>query len=279
MTARRVRRSGWGYTLVGALIVLAYLFPVYWMVITSLKPPQQIFATPPLLVPAPPVLTSYQQAVFDDDRITRAVGNSTIVSVSTMLLTLLLATPAAYALARFKLRGAGLVILILLITQMLPSIALASPLYVAFSRIGLVNSLPALVIACTTGTLPFAVIVLRPFFLSIPRDLEQAAQIDGCTKLGAFLRVIVPLLQPGLITVGAFSFLFTWGEFPFGLALTTNEAVRPITVAMNNMIGQYGTKWNDLMAVATVIALPVILVFALLQRYIISGLVSGATKE
>jgi multiple sugar transport system permease protein len=256
MTARRVRRSGWGYTLVGALIVLAYLFPVYWMVITSLKPPQQIFATPPLLVPAPPVLTSYQQAVFDDDRITRAVGNSTIVSVSTMLLTLLLATPAAYALARFKLRGAGLVILILLITQMLPSIALASPLYVAFSRIGLVNSLPALVIACTTGTLPFAVIVLRPFF-----------------------RVIVPLLQPGLITVGAFSFLFTWGEFPFGLALTTNEAIRPITVAMNNMIGQYGTKWNDLMAVATVIALPVILVFALLQRYIISGLVSGATKE
>jgi multiple sugar transport system permease protein len=123
------------------------------------------------------------------------------------------------------------------------------------------------------------VIVLRPFFLTIPRELEAAAKIDGCNQFDAFWRVILPLVRPGLITVAVFAFLMGWGEFLFALSLTTNETVQPATAALNKFIGQYGTRWNSLMAVATTIAMPIIVVFALLQRYIVSGLTAGSVKE
>jgi multiple sugar transport system permease protein len=196
-----------------------------------------------------------------------------------MVFTLVLAAPAAYALARLNLRGGALMTLLLLITQLLPAIVIATPLFVVFSRIGLLNSYPALILADTTITLPFAVIILRPFFLTVPRELEAAAKIDGCTQWDAFWRVVLPLVQPGLITVGVFAFLFTWGEFLFALALNTTENVQPVTVALNKFIGQYGTQWHKLMAVATTIALPIIVIFAGLQRYIVSGLVAGSVKE
>ena len=151
---------------------------------------------------------------------------------------------------------------LLLITQLLPAIVIATPLFVAFSKIGLINSYPALILADTTFTLPFAVIVLRPFFLTVPRELEAAAKIDGCNQFDAFWRVILPLVRPGLITVAVFAFLMGWGEFLFALSLTTNETVQPATAALNKFIGQYGTRWNNLMAVSTTIALPIIVVFA-----------------
>jgi multiple sugar transport system permease protein len=144
----------------------------------------------------------------------------------------------------------------------------------------LVDSYAAVILADTTIiTLPFAMIVLRPFFLSVPRDLEDAAMIDGCSRFGAFWRVVLPQVRPGLITVGAIAFLLAWGEFVFGLTLLTSEGLQPVTVALNKFIGQYGTRWNNLMAVSTTIAIPIIVVFASLQRYIVGGLTVGATKE
>jgi multiple sugar transport system permease protein len=196
-----------------------------------------------------------------------------------MLLTLLLAAPAAYGLARLQLRLAPLIMLMLLITQLLPAIVIATPLFVAFSRIQLLNSYPALILADTTFALPFAVIVLRPFFLTVPRELEAAAKIDGCNQFDAFWRVILPLVRPGLITVAVFAFLMGWGEFLFAMTLSTIVSVQPATAALNKFIGQYGTEWNNLMAVATTIALPIVLVFASLQRYIVSGLTAGSVKE
>jgi multiple sugar transport system permease protein len=275
----RARRRGYGKTLIGTLFVLAYLFPVYWMVATSLKTSSAIFATPPQVVPTPLVFTAYVEAVINNPLTIHAIANSAIISVGTMAFTLVLAAPAAYALARLILRGGALMTLLLLITQLLPAIVIATPLFVVFSRIGLLNSYPALILADTTITLPFAVIILRPFFLTVPRELEAAAKIDGCTQWDAFWRVVLPLVQPGLITVGVFAFLFTWGEFLFALALNTNENVQPVTVALNKFIGQYGTQWHKLMAVATTIALPIIVIFAGLQRYIVSGLVAGSVKE
>jgi multiple sugar transport system permease protein len=275
----RARRLGYGKTLIGTLFVLAYLFPVYWMVATSLKTSSAIFATPPQVVPTPLVFTAYVEAVVNNPLTIHAIANSAIISVGTMAFTLVLAAPAAYALARLNLRGGALMTLLLLITQLLPAIVIATPLFVVFSRIGLLNSYPALILADTTITLPFAVIILRPFFLTVPRELEAAAKIDGCTQWDAFWRVVLPLVQPGLITVGVFAFLFTWGEFLFALALNTNENVQPVTVALNKFIGQYGTQWHKLMAVATTIALPIIVIFAGLQRYIVSGLVAGSVKE
>lgn len=274
-----LRRSGVGWTLLAGFLIAGYLFPVYWMAATSLKTNSAVYASPPQIIPWPPILSAYREAVLNNPLTLRSILNSAIVGFGTMLLTLLLAAPAAYALARLKLRGATLAILLLLITQLLPAIVIATPLFVVFSRIGLINSYPALILANTTFTLPFAVIVLRPFFLTVPRELEAAAQIDGCTQFGAFARVILPLVQPGLLTVAVFAFLMGWGEFLFAMTLTTNEMIQPATAALNKFIGQYGTEWNKLMAVATTIAIPIIIIFAGLQRYIISGLTTGAVKE
>ncbi len=276
---KRARSRGYGKTAIGTLFVLAYLFPVYWMIATSLKTSGAIFATPPQIVPSPLVFTAYNEAVINNPLTIRAILNSSIISIGTMLLTLLLAAPAAYGLARLKLRGGALLLLLLLVTQLLPAIVIATPLFVIFSRVGLLNSYAALILADTTVTLPFAVIILRPFFLTVPRELEAAAQIDGCSQVGAFWRVVLPLVRPGLITVGVFAFLMAWGEFLFALSLNTNETVQPVTVALNKFIGQYGTQWEKLMAVATTIAVPIIIIFASLQRYIVGGLVAGSVKE
>jgi multiple sugar transport system permease protein len=280
MNSNRSRgRSGLGWTVLSAVIVIAYLFPVYWMFATSLKTNAGVYASPPQIFPWPPMLGSYYEAVIDNPLTLRSIFNSAVVGMGVMLLTLLLAAPAAYALARLQLRLAPLIMLMLLITQLLPAIVIATPLFVAFSRINLLNSYPALILADTTFALPFAVIVLRPFFLTVPRELEAAAKIDGCNQFDAFWRVILPLVRPGLITVAVFAFLMGWGEFLFAMTLSTNESIQPATAALNKFIGQYGTEWNNLMAVASTIALPIVLVFASLQRYIVSGLTAGSVKE
>jgi multiple sugar transport system permease protein len=275
-----LRKAGYGRTLAGTLIVAAYLFPVYWMLATSLKSVRDIFAVPPGLVPSPPTTAPYIEAVAGNGLVLRSILNSFVVSGGVLVFTLLLAAPAAYALARLRLRFASVALLVLLAAQMLPTIVIAGPLFINFSRVGLVDSYAALILADTAViTLPFAVIVLRPFFLSVPRDLEEAAMIDGCSRFGAFVRIVLPLVRPGLVTVGAFAFLFAWGEFVFGLTLLTSEQFQPVTVALNKFIGQFSTRWNNLMAVSTVVALPIIIIFAALQRYIVSGITAGATKE
>lgn len=167
-SSRTLGRSGLGWTLLSAVIVIAYLFPVYWMFATSLKTNTGIYASPPQIFPWPPMFTSYYEAVLGNPLTLRSIFNSAVVGTGVMLLTLLLASPAAYALARLQLRLAPLIMLMLLITQLLPAIVIATPLFVAFSRIQLLNSYPALILADTTFALPFAVIVLRPFFLTVP---------------------------------------------------------------------------------------------------------------
>ena len=215
------------------------------MASTSLKSDAGHLRQPTQALPEPTRSgTNYREAVFDNPPVLRAIRSSVIISVGTMLLTLLLAAPAAYALARLRLRGGALIVLLLLISQLLPSIVIAGPLFVVFSRIDLVNSYPALILADATVTLPFAVIILRPFFLAVPMELESAALVDGSTRFGAFWRIVLPLVRPGLITVAAFAFLFTWGEFVFALSLNINEDIQPVTVALNKFIGQYGTQWN-----------------------------------
>ena len=273
------RRRGFVLLGIGIVIVAIYLFPVYWMVVSSLKTNAGIFSYPPALLPDPPSLGAYREAVFENPAIRTAIRNSAIISVGTMILTLLLAAPAAYALARLRLPGGLVILLLLLIAQLLPSIVIATPLFVLFSQLNLVSSFQALIIANTTATLPFAVIILRPFFLTIPRELESAAMVDGDTRFGAFIRIVLPLVRPGLLTVGVFSFLIAWGEFVFALSLNNREDRQPITVAMNAFIGQYGTEWNNIMAVATTVAIPILIVFAALQRFIVGGITAGATKE
>ncbi|UPK73513.1 carbohydrate ABC transporter permease [Nocardioidaceae bacterium SCSIO 66511] len=271
-------RRRWLFVL-GLAVTIVYLIPVYWMVNTSFKEAGDIFASPPDLVPLPPTTDSYDNAVFSNSDIARGLANSAIIAIGTTVVTLLIALPAAYGLARLRVRFVSVFLMLFLIVQMVPSVNLALPMFILFSSAGLVNSYLGLIIANCALAVPLAVTILRPFFLSVPGEIVESAKIDGCNEFTAFCRVALPISTPGVITVAVVSFLGAWGEFVFGLALATNEKFQPVTVVLAGLTNAFGTRWNDLMAVSAIIALPVILVFIFLQRYIVAGLTEGATKS
>lgn len=266
-------------TVASFLIAALYLVPVYWMVATSLKQADDVFQIPPELVPSPPSGQAYRDSVLGNEAVFQGVLSSVIITVPTLLLTLLLAVPAAYGLARFRLRVSGAIMLLMLAAQMLPTISVALPLFAIYSDYGLVDTYTGLIIANTSLALPFAIVMLRPYMLGIPQDLMDAALLDGCTGFRAFTRIAVPLVRPGLVMVATLTFVTTWGEFVFGLTLATSDEKQPITVVLNRFIAQFGTQWTDLMAVATVIAIPIIVVFILLQRFVVAGVSEGAIKD
>lgn len=278
-TPRKARGHRWMLTAAGIVIVAIYLFPVYWMVSTSLKTSDAIFASPPEWFPSAVQIDSYVTAILTNPVMLRALGNSAIIAVGTVILTLVLAAPAGYGMARLKLRYTGLMMLPFLVSQLVPTINLAVPLYVIFSRTGIVNTHLSLILANTIMTLPFAVILLRPFYLRIPGELEEAGVMDGAGRFAVFWRIVLPLVRPGLLTVGVFAFVMTWGEFAMALTLTTEQSVQPVTIVLNQFIGQYGTEWGPLMAASTVVALPIVILFVVLQRFVVGGLTAGSVKE
>jgi multiple sugar transport system permease protein len=255
------------------------IFPLYWVVISSLKNTVELFRTPPTLFPLQIDWTPYITNFVQNQDMLHYMANSLYIALGTMILTLGLAAPIAYALARLPIRGKNVFLLVFLVAQMFPSIMLALPLFVMFTRIGLVNSQLAVILAVTTRTLPFAALILRPFFLTLPRELEDAAFIDGCTLWSAFYRIILPLSRSGMLTVAALTFLMGWSDFLFPLTLISDDSKRPLTLGLYKFISEYGSRWNDLMAVSTVAAIPIVLVFIFSQKYITSGLVAGAVKE
>lgn len=264
--------------LVAIVFTIVFLFPIYWMITTSIKPIQDIFATPPMIIPESIQFDAYAKNLIEDQSLLPYLKNSFIIATGTAIFTLVIALPCAYALARFRLKGASILILILLITQMIPGIMMAMPLFILFSKLELLNSYLALIIGNTTTALPFAIVVMRPFFLSIPKGLEDAAVVDGCNAFTAFIRIILPLTKPTVLTVGTFSFLFAWGDLIFALTLATEEKIRPLTMGLTKFIGQYGTQWDNLMSVSTIAAAPIIIIFLLLQKYIVSGITAGSEK-
>lgn len=260
------------------IIAAVYLFPVYWMINTSLKTSTDMFASPPQMVPAELYTGSYQAVFSDRYGIPQAFLNSVIIAGSVLVLTLLIAVPASYAVARLRGRVTTSMMIMLTVVQLLPAIAISVPLFVMFRQADLINTYLSVILADVSVTLPFAVILLRPYFKLFPYEVEEAARLDGLTAIGTIVRIIIPTIRPGLIMIGSFAFLMAWGEFTFALTLTTEQQIQPLTIALNRIIGQYGTNWNDLMAVAAVIAAPVLIVFVALQRYIVAGLAGGATK-
>lgn len=266
------------YLCLGLLATSLMFFPFYWLSVTSLKPASELFRRPPTLWPLHVDWSAYVANFIQNQNFLRYIGNSAQLGLGTAVLSLVLGLPAAYAMARLPLRGKRIFVLSLLVLQLFPSIMLALPLYVLFARFGLVNSLFGVSLAITSRTLPFAILVLRPFFLELPEDLEQAAAIDGCTPWGAFFRIILPLSLPSVATVAAFNFLSGWSDFIFSLTLLTDDSKRPISMGLYNFISQYGVQWNSLMAVSVVAALPAVAVFFLAQRYLVAGLAVGSDK-
>jgi multiple sugar transport system permease protein len=271
---------------IAIVITAIYIFPVYWMFSTSLKPPDQIIQNPPVFFPSQPQFNSYKVILGLPTDIpmqttingARFLVNSFIIALSTTFLTLLMAIPGAYGLARTRIRGRTAYLLFLLTAQMLPSVLIVIPLFVLFKPLGLINTYAGVIIADTALALPFAIIIMRTSFLQIPLDLEEAALIDGCSRLQSLARIVVPLIRSGIIAVAMFSFLTAWGEFVFALSFLQNVDLQPVSVGIFSFIGMYTTQWGSLMAFSVMIALPALIAFMLLQRHFISGLTTGAVK-
>ncbi|MDN0198078.1 carbohydrate ABC transporter permease [Streptomyces sp. S.PNR 29] len=270
-------RHPWLLTATATVVTAAFLLPVYWMVKTSLTRPDRILTPSPQWVPAPLTVENYRTAL-DYEGLPRALANSVVISCGVTALTLLLGVPLGYALARVRMRGSGTMVLALLVAQLPPAIVLAAPLFILERRAGLDDTYVGLIAADTTLTLPFTVIVLHPVLRSVPAELEEAALVDGCGLPGVLLRVVLPLMVPGVVAAAGLSFLLGWGEFLFGLTLAEGPDVQPVTVLLNAFIGQHGTSWGALMATATLISIPVVCVFAAFQRFIVGGLTAGSVR-
>jgi multiple sugar transport system permease protein len=262
-------------SVVGIALTMLMLFPVYWMVANSFETAQQIFHIPVAIVPSQLTFSSYLN-VWQTQL--PHLETSLIVALGTALFSVVIATPAAYALAHFRLRVTGVLVLVLLITQMIPTVSLSTPMFLIFNQFGLINSYLGLILADSTYAIPFAVLILRAFMLSLPFELTEAARVDGASEWGAFTRVMLPLAVPGVVTAGLFSFLFAWGDFIYALTLTTNDTIQPVSLSIYTYLGQYNNEWGSAMAVAALASIPAAILLVLFQRYITTGLTAGAVK-
>lgn len=259
-------------------IMALLLFPFYWMLMTSIKPPSQIMSSPPIWVTRQPTLHAYAE-VLTKLAIGRYLRNSLVIAFSAMSLTVALGVFAGYGLARFRIKGLKVFLLALLVSQLLPDVSLVLPLFIVFGRIGLLDTFAGVVLANVMQWLPFVVLILRPYFLKIPKTLEDAARIDGCSFPTAMMRIVIPLALPGIISAAILSFLFSWGEFVYALTFLSRNEMQPVTIGIYNAIGQYGIRYNSLMASSVFAIVPVVLVFIFFQRYIRWGLMVGGVKD
>lgn len=264
----------WVAVLAAAAITI---FPFYWMVNTSLKLPSEVFLSPPTFVSRSWTLAAYE-TLLGVRPFARYFLNSLIVSAASTVLSVVLAALAAYGFTRFHIRGANLLIVFLLFTKMLPETLLIIPYFRLMSELGLINTYLALVLAYSSFALPFSVWMLIGFFRSIPREIDEAAIVDGASRLTAFFRVILPLARPGLVAVALFTFLISWNSYVWALVLTTDPRMFVLSVGIANMVGEYRVQWNELMAASVIAAAPVMVLYALLERHLVNAITAGAVK-
>lgn len=264
--------------IIGAIVFVIFIFPLYWMLVTALKSQVEIFQIPTPLWPKELTFEAFQKQLYASSDTLRGFKNSAIIGFGAMAISTILAIPAAYGLARFKFRGKKIIILLFLITQMLPSTLVLTSLYIMFSGAKLLNTYMAPILADATLGIPFSVIILRTYFLSIPKELDEAAKIDGCGHLTAFVKIMLPIAKPGVVVAAVFSFVYAWGDLIYGITFITDPNKRPITSSIYNYVQQYQTLWNSTMAFGIIAIFPVILIFIFMQKYIVSGLTNGAVK-
>lgn len=263
---------GGTYTLAGILII-----PIYWLLVTSIRQPAELQVATSLW-PKHPFFGGWSD-VLADASFGRNLLNSLLYGVGGVVLGLLFGAGIAYAIARSRARWAQATVFAMLVLQTFPSVMLALPLFILFSKMGLINNPLAVIIAIGTKTIPFMALMMRPYFADLPQSVEEAAELDGCTKLGVLRRVVLPLTVPGLVTVSAFNFVTGWGDLLFSYTLLMDEKLQPVSVGLYKYMGQYGVDWNQLMAASVIAAVPTIIVFFASQRFLVSGTISGSTNE
>ena len=260
-------------TIACALIVF---FPYYWMFVSSVET-SSMFSWPPHLFPAGFNLGSYW-TIFKERDLGRWFLNTFIVAGSTSQFSTVIAINSAYALSRFKTKTTSVFTVLILFSQLLPAALIVVPLFVIFQQLGLYNSLFGLAIADTAFILPVAIWLLKGFFDQIPVEIEQQAMIDGCSQIGAFYRVVLPLALPGLVVVVAMSFISGWDEFFLARTLISSQDKWVLSVGLTSFRGEYTLDWSQMMAASVIFALPALIFFLFVQRYLVAGLSSGAVK-
>jgi multiple sugar transport system permease protein len=265
------------YVILG-LVLLYTITPFLWMIFTSLKTDKEAVAIPPTLWPKQPTLEAYIQILIWGNFPIWFL-NSTIISLGTALLSTLIGSFAGYGFSRFSFRGRATLIGVILASQMLPGVLLVGPYFKMLSTVELYNTYPGLILAFTAITLPFSTWMLKGFIDSVPEELDDAALIDGCSPLGAYLRVILPLIAPGMVATVIFAFLLAWGDLLWVLVLTSGEKMTTVTLGLTRLVTQFRIIWPQLMAGSMVGALPPLILYLLLQNYLVEGLTAGAVKE
>ncbi|MDD3337530.1 MAG: carbohydrate ABC transporter permease [Lachnospiraceae bacterium] len=263
------------FCVLGILIACIFLFPLYWIIVNSFKLDSEIFASVPTLWPHELTFTAYKDQLAN---LGTTMKNSIIIAVGSMIISLCLSVPAAYGLARYKVKGMKVFIMVFLVTQMLPASLVLTPLFLIFSKAHLLNSYLAPILSTATISIPFIVLMLRPSFLNMPRELEDAAKIDGCNAVSAFFRVAIPISKPTVITAACFSFVYAWNDLAYSMTFNTKDAMRPMTAAIYTFMNQYGTKWNSIMAYGVLLILPSCIIFVTMQKHIVEGMTSGSVK-
>ena len=272
---RRAHKLGWN--LLGLLVLAVMVFPVYWMVATAFKPGQQILSYTPQWFPTSPTLSNFRDAI-NQPFFWHAVKNSLIIVSAVVALSVVLAFLASLALAKFHFYGRKAFIVLILGVQMVPLAALIIPLYILMSRLGQIDKLTGVIAMYLTFVLPFTVWTMRGFLLGIPKELEEAAMVDGATRFGAFVRVLLPLVGPGLVATSIFAFIQAWNEFIIAYVFLHTPEKQTLMVWLASFTTLRGTDWGPLMAGATLSALPVVVFFLLVQRRIAFGLTAGAVR-
>ncbi len=259
-----------------ALIALAILlFPVYAVIVGSFENNAQLLGTHYNFFPPTPTLANYRNVLSTQGS---HIISSLIIGVATAILTLAIALPAAHALARYRFRVTVVVVASLLVAQILPSIVIANSLFVVYHKLHLLNSYPGLILADASYAVPFSILVMRAFMLSLPNDVLQAARVDGASEWGTFVRIVLPMSRSAIITVALFAFLNGWGDFIFALTLLNGSTVEPITLSIYNYIGVFSSNLGSAMALAVFAILPAAIMLIAAQRYIAAGLTVGSVK-
>lgn len=271
------RLTGLPLSILTAAFVALYLFPIYWMFISGLKTTSEIFANPPTFIPREPTLSSFEY-IFLRENVLRYLRNSLTIAVPVTLLTLLLGSMGAYAMSRLRGRIVDVALVLVLLLQVFPEALLATPMFIIFKSLGILNTFLAVILATASKTLSFALVILRPMFRQVPIELEEASFVDGCNPIQTFGRIVLPIMRVPLIVVGTLTFVQAYGQFVYAMTLLSQQELQPATVGIYSFVGAEYADWHRVMAFSSIFVLPILVIFLMLQRRIVAGLTAGALK-
>jgi multiple sugar transport system permease protein len=280
-------RKGWsGRTVIArvlsVLVLIALvgvlLLPVLWMVMAAFKNDIELFASPPPLLPPHPTLEPFKY-LLGEPRYLKMLANSYIISTSVAILCVFLAFLAGYGFSRYRLKGGGVLLLFTLFSQMFPAVSLIIPYYNILNSIKLYDTHLGLIVADASFILPFCIWMFKGYLDSIPVDLEEAAMVDGASRLTALWKVVLPLTLPGFVATAIYAFLGAWNEYTFAVILTRTDVASPVTVGIGEFFGLFTVKWSQMSALALIASLPLMIIFIFLQRYLVEGMTAGAVRQ